>query len=146
MRMYRRQDILRAPYWCHESVDVADYRRESYHGRDRGRDGRMMSLTMPKPRPSHGLSEISHPKLVAEIRRSLTHHWGPDRRVIDVKIRSIDAYKVHGFVRLASEKTEDSFLLDFEATITQQGTLSSLWVGGKKFPLAPARRRSGARA
>lgn len=106
----------------------------------------MMTMTIPKPRPSHGLPEISHAKLVAEIRRSLTHHWGPDRRVIDVKIRSIDTEHVHGFVRLDNEKTQDSFLLDFEATITQRGTLSSLWVDGKKFPLSPAKRRGGARA
>jgi hypothetical protein len=109
----------------------------------------MLSLATVKPprarRDAQGPEEIQRAKLIAEIRRSLTRHWGSHRKVVDVQIRNIDGSEVHGFVNLTSEATHENFLLDFQATISQRGALSSLWVDGKRFPISPAKGRGGGR-
>jgi hypothetical protein len=103
-------------------------------------------MTLVEPKPKQGRAEISRTELVAEIRRSLARHGGPHRRVVDVQIRSIEGDKVHGFVSLTNASTDQKFLLDFEATISRSGALSSLRMDGTNLPISPARRRTGGRA
>jgi len=106
----------------------------------------MRSLTIQKIRPTHGTEEISRAKLAAEVRRSLDDHWGSHRKVVEVQIRTVEGNVVHGFLTLTNGVTRDSFLLDFEATLSQRGSLLSLQVAGRSYPISRARRRTGARA
>jgi len=56
------------------------------------------------------------------------------RKLVRVRIRQIDGSKIEGFLKIEGGKAE-RILLDFKATSTPEGGLSSLEVGGKKIPL-----------
>ena len=60
---------------------------------------------------------------------------GEEQRLVRVKIGRIANNKVYGFVKMESEQTHKHFLLDFEATSTCQGELSSLEVDGRKVTI-----------
>jgi hypothetical protein len=56
------------------------------------------------------------------------------RKLVRVQIRHVEGSKVEGFLKIEGGRAE-RVLLDFRATATQQGGLSSLEVGGKKIAL-----------
>lgn len=56
------------------------------------------------------------------------------RRLVKVKIRLIEGSKVDGFLKIDGGKGE-RLLVDFKATATPQGRLSSLQVGGRRISL-----------
>jgi hypothetical protein len=60
---------------------------------------------------------------------------GEEQRLVRLKIGRIENNRVYGFVKLESEDTHRYFLLDFEATSTCQGALSSLEVDGRKLTI-----------
>jgi hypothetical protein len=60
---------------------------------------------------------------------------GEEQRLVRIKIGRIANNKIYGFIKMESEETHRHFLLDFEATSTCQGELSSLEVDGRKVPL-----------
>jgi hypothetical protein len=60
---------------------------------------------------------------------------GEEQRLVRLKIGRIENNRVYGFVKLESEDTHRHFLLDFEATSTCQGALSSLEVDGRKLTI-----------
>jgi len=60
---------------------------------------------------------------------------GEEQRLVRVKIGRVANNKVYGFVKMESEQTHKHFLLDFEATSTCQGELSSLEVDGRKVTI-----------
>ncbi len=70
--------------------------------------------------------------LAGNIRRALTSHFGGEQKVLQVKIRRVEKDRVDGFLRVRSTEKHESFLLDFQATSTSQGEVSSLEVDGKK--------------
>jgi hypothetical protein len=57
------------------------------------------------------------------------------RRLVRVQIRHVEGSKTEGFLKIEGGKAE-RLLVDFKATSTPQGGLSSLEVGGKKISLA----------
>lgn len=65
------------------------------------------------------------------------------RKLVEVKTRQVEGRSVDGFLKIEGEKGE-RLLLDFKATTTRDGALSSLEVGGRKISLAvgPAARRT----
>jgi hypothetical protein len=56
------------------------------------------------------------------------------RRLAQVQIRNVEGSKVEGFLGILGGEAE-RLLVDFKATSTPQGGLSSLEVGGKKISL-----------
>ena len=58
------------------------------------------------------------------------------RKLVKVKIRQVEGKTVDGFLKIEGRRGE-RLLVDFGATTTQEGTLSSLDVGGRKISLAP---------
>jgi len=76
-------------------------------------------------------------KLMKSIRKELASYLGGEQRLVRVRIGRMEHNKVYGFVKVESEETHRHFLLDFEATSTCQGVLSSLEVDGKKVSIHP---------
>jgi hypothetical protein len=56
-------------------------------------------------------------------------------KLVGVKIRRVEGKNVEGFLKIDGGKGE-RLLVDFKATATPEGGLSSVEVGGKKIPLA----------
>ena len=56
------------------------------------------------------------------------------RTLAQVQIRNVEGRKVEGFLRILGGEAE-RLLVDFKATSTPQGGISSLEVGGKKISL-----------
>jgi len=84
-------------------------------------------------------SDLNSAKILRSIRKELATYLEGEERLVRVKIGRIENSKVYGFVKLESEATHRHFLhthfLDFEATSTCQGALSSLEVDGRKVTI-----------
>jgi hypothetical protein len=57
------------------------------------------------------------------------------RKLVRVKIRQVEGRNVVGFLKIEGRRGE-RLLVDFAATTTQEGALSSLQVGGRKISIA----------
>ncbi len=88
---------------------------------------------------AQGPSNESVEILVRKIRSALGSHFGADRRIIQVETTRVEDDKVYGFLKVRNEKTHENFLLDFQASRTLGGTLSSLEVDGKRIALRVSR-------
>ena len=77
--------------------------------------------------------EGSEAALARSMSRLLRGHLN-GRRLVKVKIRSVDGKSVEGFLKIAGANGE-RLLVDFRATATPQGEVSSLQVGGRSVPL-----------
>jgi hypothetical protein len=71
--------------------------------------------------------------LTKSIKGALGDYLG-GRKLVRVKIRHVEGGKAEGFLKIEGGKAE-RLLIDFRATSTAQGELSSLEVGGKKISL-----------
>jgi hypothetical protein len=93
------------------------------------------------PRPSKGRTHQmtggptikEGPVLGKNIRDALTTYL-EGRKLHLVIIREVEGRKVEGFLKIGGEGGE-RLLLDFKATSTPQGEISSLEVSGKKITL-----------
>jgi len=76
------------------------------------------------------------------IRGALDGYLG-GRKLLKVKIRQVEGRSVDGFLKIEGGRGE-RLLVDFNATTTKEGELSSLEVGGRKISLdaGPAARRT----
>ena len=79
--------------------------------------------------------EDNEAPLVRSIRAALEDYLN-GRKLVRVKIRQAEGRSVEGFLKIEGGKGE-RLLVDFKATETSQGGLSSLEVGGRKVSLAP---------
>jgi hypothetical protein len=88
-------------------------------------------------------AEDHETSLMRNIRVALEDYLN-GRRLVRVKIRQVEGRSVEGFLKIEGGKGE-RLLVDFNATKTPQGGLSSLEVGGRKVSLAPdaAAKRTG---
>jgi hypothetical protein len=66
------------------------------------------------------------------------------RRLVRVQIRQVEGSRTEGFLKIEGVEGE-RFLVDFRATSTPQGRLSSLEVGGKKISVVVGTNTRGAR-
>jgi hypothetical protein len=73
------------------------------------------------------------PILAKSIKEALANYL-KGRRLAQVQIRNVEGSKVEGFLWILGGEA-DRRLVDFKATSTPQGGLSSLEVGGKKISL-----------
>jgi len=55
------------------------------------------------------------------------------QKVIQVKVRLIEGHRIYGFLLIDNEDAHERFLLDFQASLTVGGEVSSLEVGDKKI-------------
>jgi len=55
------------------------------------------------------------------------------QKVLQLKVRHIEGQTIYGFLLVRSEDKRKKFLLDFQATITSDGEVSSLEVAGKSI-------------
>jgi len=108
-----------------------------------------MMLTM-KPKlhaertqPSYGpVTTQDHEAALARSIRGRLEDYLEGRRLVNVKIRQVEGMNIEGFLKIAGGKGE-RLLVDFRATATPQGGLSSLEVGGRKIAVddgGPTRR------
>jgi len=86
-----------------------------------------------QPRTGTVATEDGQASIARAIKGALTGYLS-GRRLIKVKIRQIDGRSVDGFLKIEGGGAE-RVLLDFTATTSPEGALSSLEVGGKKIPL-----------
>ena len=79
--------------------------------------------------------------LTKDIRTALEDYLS-GRKLVMVKIRQAEGRSIEGFLKIEGGRGERS-LVDFKATSTPEGALSSLEVGGRKisFIPGPASRR-----
>ena len=80
-------------------------------------------------------SDDKHAALRKTIRASLVNNldgW----KLVGVRIRQVEGKTIEGFLKVDDGKGE-RLLLDFKASLTPEGGLSSVEVGGKKISLAP---------
>jgi hypothetical protein len=82
-------------------------------------------------------------KTFVKIIRGPLEEYLNGRRLVQVKIRKSEGRNVEGFLKIDAGGGE-RILVDFKATKSPQGGLSSLDVGGRKIPLVlgPAAKRS----
>jgi hypothetical protein len=57
------------------------------------------------------------------------------RKLVMVKVREVKGKNIEGFLKIGGKG--ERLLIDFRATATSQGGLSSLEVGGRKISVAP---------
>jgi hypothetical protein len=82
--------------------------------------------------------------LVKSIRAALVGYL-TGRKLLRVQIRRVEGGRIEGFLKIESGAGE-SFLVDFRATSSPKGLLTSLEVGGRKVLSgvdAPATKRAG---
>ena len=79
--------------------------------------------------------EDNEAQIARRIRGALDDYLG-DRKLVKVKIRQVEGRSVDGFLKIEGRSGE-RLLVDFGATTTQEGALSSLEVGGRKISLVP---------
>ena len=87
-----------------------------------------------QPRARTGTPDDNEAALMRIIRAGLENSlegW----KLVGVKIRRVEGKNVEGFLKIDGGKGE-RLLVDFKATATPEGGLSSVEVGGKKIPLA----------
>jgi hypothetical protein len=75
--------------------------------------------------------------------RGVLESYLDGRKLVRVKVRQVEGKNVEGFLKIYGGKGE-RLLVDFRATSTPLGGLSSLEVGGKKIALAlgPAAKKA----
>lgn len=78
-------------------------------------------------------SEVREAALAKSMSRILQGYLN-GRRLVTVKIRLVEGKSVDGFLKITGEKGE-RLLVDFKATATPQGQVSSLQVGARNIPL-----------
>jgi hypothetical protein len=92
---------------------------------------------VPSGRRPHAPVAVSQDRdalLIRSIKAALgTYLKG--RKLVRVRVRQVEGSKAEGFLKIEGGKAE-RLLLDFKATSTSDGELSSLEVGGKKIVLA----------
>lgn len=71
--------------------------------------------------------------MLSKFRKALGGYMRKGQKVIQVKVRLIEGHRIYGFLLVRSEDKDEKFLLDFQATLTSDGEVSSLEVGGKKI-------------
>ena len=67
------------------------------------------------------------------IQAALEKNYLKGRRLVRVKIRQVEGNSIEGFLKIEGTEGE-RLLVDFRATSTLVGNLSSLEVGGQKVP------------
>ena len=70
-------------------------------------------------------------KLAKDIKRALESYL-EGKELVRVQIRHVEGRRIDGFLKIEGGKAEP-ILIDFKATSTLKGGLSSLEVGGKKI-------------
>jgi len=97
-------------------------------------------LRAERTQPSTGTLEPegNEASVARRIRGALDAYLG-GRKLLEVKIGQLDGRSVSGFLKIEGKKGE-RLLVDFTATTTQEGGLSSLEVSGRKISLDAARR------
>ncbi len=80
-------------------------------------------------------------KLLSNIRRSLSSYFEGEQKVVQVRIGRVEEDNVYGFLKVRSSEKHENFLLDFQATATPQGAVSSLEVDGKKIVIPSNRSK-----
>jgi len=73
--------------------------------------------------------------------KALGGYLSKGQRVAQIKIRHSEGNRIDGFLLVTSEDARERSLLDFQATLTPQGGLSSLEVGGGKVDLSTDRSK-----
>jgi hypothetical protein len=86
-----------------------------------------------QPRTGTVAPQDSQASIARAIKGALTGYLS-GRRLVKVKIRQIEGRSVEGFLKIDGGRAE-RVLVDFTATTTREGALSSLEVGGKKVSL-----------
>jgi hypothetical protein len=86
-----------------------------------------------QPRTGTVTPEDSEVSIARTIRGALEGYLG-GRRLVKIKIRQVEGRNVHGFLKIEGGRGE-RLLVDFKAVTTQEGSLSSLEVGGRKISL-----------
>jgi RNase P/RNase MRP subunit POP5 len=89
--------------------------------------------TLPRARIAD-TSEVNEAELRRVVRSTLENSLG-DWKLVGVKIRRVEGENIEGFLKIDEGKGE-RLMVDFKATATQDGALSSVEVGGKKIALA----------
>ncbi len=107
-------------------------------GRDSSREGRVMVTMKPKLRaegaqPRTGaVTADDHEAAIARSIRVALEDYLDGRKLVVVKIRQVEGKNIEGFLKIDGGKGE-RLLVDFKATATPQGGLSSLEVGGRRI-------------
>ncbi len=91
-----------------------------------------------QPRDSPGYYS---PTMVGRFRKALSSYMKRSQKVIQVKVRLIEGHRIYGFLLVMNEDTHEKFLLDFQATLTADGSVSSLEVGGKRVDVPTIKSR-----
>ena len=91
--------------------------------------------TQPRARIAD-TSEVNEAELRRVVRATLEHSLGA-WKLVGVKIRRVEGKNIEGFLKIDEGKGE-RLLVDFKATATPEGALSSVEVGGKKIALGSA--------
>jgi len=86
-------------------------------------------------RTGTGAPEENEAYLARSIRGALDGYLA-GRKLVKVKIRHVEGRSFDGFLKIEGRSGE-RLLVDFGATTTQEGALSSLEVGGRKISLVP---------
>lgn len=82
---------------------------------------------------ARGSAGYYSPTMVSKFRKALDSCMEKGQKVIQVKVRLIEGHRIHGFLLIRIEDRHEKFLLDFQATLTSDGEVSSLEVGDKKI-------------
>jgi hypothetical protein len=101
---------------------------------------------VPSGRKQHAPVAVSQDR-DAMLTRSIKAALGTylkGRKLVRVRVRQVEGSKSEGFLKIEGGKAE-RLLLDFKATSTSEGGLSSLEVGGKKIPLVAGAGKQRAR-
>lgn len=88
-----------------------------------------------QPHGEAATAEEHEPPLARSIRAQLGGYLN-GRKLLSVKIRQAEGRNIEGFLKIEGGKGE-RLLVDFTATETAEGGLSSLEVGGRKISLTP---------
>jgi hypothetical protein len=88
-----------------------------------------------QPLTGAAAGEDHEASLVRNLRVALDDYLN-GRKLVRVKIRQAEGRSVEGFLKIEGGKSK-RLLVDFKATETPQGGLSSLEVGGSKVSLVP---------
>jgi len=101
-------------------------------------------LRAERTQPSAGaVAAQDHNVALAKSIRGALDGYLKGRKLIEVKIRQVEGRSVDGFLKIEGGIGE-RLLVDFNATTTQEGELSSLEVGGRRISLdaGPGERRT----
>jgi hypothetical protein len=97
-----------------------------------------------QPTAQGAITDDHDATLSRSIQAALEKNYLKGRRLVRVKIRQVEGNSIEGFLKIEETKGE-RLLVDFRATSTPQGGLSSLEVGGKKISVVVGAKTRGAR-